>query len=116
METGGGKPSQKPLLGSHVSFSCVESWLRSWLCPICHVGTTFPCCSLVFRLTQGQEWLEVAWRVFVSRLQTPRADNRAASCDDACSICHPLTLYSGLAGLEGDTSIITKMSRSGDFG
>lgn len=113
METGGGKPSQKPLLRSHVSFSHVESWLGSWLCQICHVGTTFPCCSLVFRLTQGQEW---AWRVFVSRLQTPRTDNRIASCDDVCSVCHPPTLYSGLAGLEGDASIITKMSTSGDFG
>lgn len=80
------------------------------------MGTTFHFCSLVFRLTQGQEWPEVAWRVFVSRLKTPRTDNRVASYDDACSICHPLTIYSGLAGLEGNISIITKMIRSRDFG
>lgn len=51
----GWKTQLKAFLRSHVSFSHVESRLESWLCQICHVGTTFPCCSLVFRLTQGQE-------------------------------------------------------------
>lgn len=44
----GWKTQPKAVLRSHVSFSPVES-LGSWLCQICHVGTTFLCCSLVFQ-------------------------------------------------------------------
>lgn len=52
----------------------------------------------------------------MSRLQIPKANDTVGSCDVACSVRHPLIINSGVAGSDGDVSIITKMSRSGFFG